>query len=132
MKKRITGMLLVLSMVLSFACPAGAVNADSTAADQTLLVSDLAKIDASIEIPEAETAGTLTQQEAAAFTLRRAGMQESQLGSYPADYNAIAKSAGIVGEDFNPEAPAPRKCWSRCGKTRRASSRRLRHRSRIS
>ena len=103
MKKKATGLLLALSMVLSFACPAGAANLDS--GNPVLLVSDLAKIDDTIEIPGADGSGALTQQEAAAFTLRRAGMKTSQLGSYPDDYNAMAKSAGIVDGTFDPEAP---------------------------
>ena len=52
MKKKATGLLLALSMVLSFACPAGAANLDS--GNPVLLVSDLAKIDDTIEIPGAD------------------------------------------------------------------------------
>ena len=53
MKKKATGLLLALSMVLSFACPAGAANLDS--GNPVLLVSDLAKIDDTIEIPGARS-----------------------------------------------------------------------------
>lgn len=58
-------------------------------------------------VPELRPAANdpLTQQEAAAYLLRYAGMKESQLGEYPYDYNYMAESAGLTsGIDFAPEA----------------------------
>ena len=57
-------------------------------------------------VPELRPAANdpLTQQEAAAYLLRYAGMKESQLGEYPYDYNYMAESAGLTsGITYEPE-----------------------------
>ena len=48
----------------------------------------------------------VTNQEAVAYLLRWAGMEESQLGTYPADYNAMADSMGMTDgiEGYTPTA----------------------------
>lgn len=99
MKKNVTSMLLALSMTLPMVGQAGA-----TGTDQALQVSALSGIDSSIETYSQGTT-TLTQQEAADFVLRWAGMTVEQLGTYPQDSISMAKSVGIVGEDFDAEAP---------------------------
>ncbi len=50
---------------------------------------------------------TVTQEQAATAVLRYAGMKNTQLGSWPYDYNATAESMGLTkGLDYNPTAPA--------------------------
>lgn len=92
MKKRLTVLLLVMVMALSLFTPALAVDDG----EQYLQQSDLAAISAQVEGDEAvamaveeasESATGVTQQEAARFLLLYAGMKESQLGTYPDDYN---------------------------------------------
>lgn len=101
MKKRLTVLLLVMVMALSLFTPALAVDDG----EQYLRQSDLAAISAQVEGDEAvamaveeasESATGVTQQEAARFLLLYAGMKESQLGTYPDDYNAMAESVGLT------------------------------------
>lgn len=100
MKKRLMVLLLVMVMVLSLFTSALAVDDE-----QYLQQSDLAAISAQVEddeavamaVEEASASKTgVTQQEAARFLLFYAGMKESQLGTYPDDYNAIAESVGLT------------------------------------
>ena len=106
MKKKWTSLCLALAMAASLACPVGAAELDTTADDQVMAFSDLAELDSSIEIPhEGSQDDALTMQDAVAFVLLDAGMTKAQLGSYPDDYNAMAISAGLVSEDFDPQAP---------------------------
>lgn len=100
MKKRMTVLLLVMVMVLSLFTPALAVDDE-----QYLQQSDLAAVSAQVEgdeavamaVEEASASKTgVTQQEAARFLLLYAGMKESQLGTYPDDYNAMAVSVGLT------------------------------------
>ena len=101
MKKRLTVLLLVMMMALSLFTPALAVDDG----EQYLQQSDLAAISAQVEGDEAvamaveeasESTTGVTQQEAARFLLLYAGMKESQLGTYPDDYNAMAESVGLT------------------------------------
>lgn len=101
MKKRLTVLLLVMVMALSLFTPALAVDDG----EQYLQQSDLAAISAQVEGDEAvamaveeasESETGVTQQEAARFLLLYAGMKESQLGTYPDDYNAMAESVGLT------------------------------------
>ena len=101
MKKRLTVLLLVMVMALSLFTPALAVDDG----EQYLQQSDLAAISAQVEGDEAvamaveeasESTTGVTQQEAARFLLLYAGMKESQLGTYPDDYNAMAESVGLT------------------------------------
>lgn len=101
MKKRLTVLLLVMVMALSLFTPALAVDDG----EQYLQQSDLAAISAQVEGDESvamaveeasESATGVTQQEAARFLLLYAGMKESQLGTYPDDYNAMAESVGLT------------------------------------
>lgn len=100
MKKRLMVLLLVMVMVLSLFTSALAVDDE-----QYLQQSDLAAISAQVEddeavamaVEEASASQTgVTQQEAARFLLLYAGMKESQLGTYPDDYNAMAESVGLT------------------------------------
>ncbi|MGN0963052.1 MAG: CocE/NonD family hydrolase, partial [Clostridia bacterium] len=103
MKKKLFSVLLICVMVFAFAAPVMAADALQHGDVAALLNTDAAKI----AIPaEKEATDTLTQEEAAAYLLLWCGMDQSQLGTYPADWNAMALSAAIVDLDaFDPTAP---------------------------
>ncbi len=75
MKKRAASIALVLSMILSFTCQAGAVDAK-----------------------------TETQLDAVKSILEDAGMQEKQFPNGDSDYIQMAKSLTIIGDDFKADA----------------------------
>ena len=77
MKKRVASLALVLSMILSFTCQAGAVDASAAA--------------------------TETQLDAIKSVLLGAGMQARQFPS-DNDYIQVAKSLTIIGDDFKADA----------------------------
>lgn len=114
MKKKITSLLLVVVLALSLAMPAWAASsADSAmagyAAGDVLRQNDLAVIAARLEDRQEPAPGTsnstLTQQEAVRYLLGYAGLKESQLGTYPDDYNAMAESTGLIaGIEYKPAA----------------------------
>ena len=119
MKKRIIAILLVLTMLLALSVPGTALSAVTNADDGNRFIrrSDLADYDNNaaifseddVENPEdVPQDQDMTQQEVAAFLLRFAGLKESQLGTYPDDYNALAESTGLTaGLDYKPEAACP-------------------------
>ena len=78
MKKRAASLALVLSMILSFTCQAGAVDAK-----------------------------TETQLDAVKSILEDAGMQEKQFPNGDSDYIQMAKSLTIIGDDFKAMQSAP-------------------------
>lgn len=112
MKKKLTVMLMVLVMVVSLFTPALAANVGGYESGHVLLQSDLAAISSQLEGVEEDAVAMaesgdaeVTQQEVAAFLLKWAGMKESQLGTYPDDYNAMAESVGMTkGVEYAPEA----------------------------
>ena len=75
MKKRAASLALVLSMILSLTCQAGAVDAK-----------------------------TETQLDAVKSILEDAGMQEKQFPNGDSDYIQMAKSLTIIGDDFKADA----------------------------
>ena len=75
MKKRAASIALVLSMILSFTCQAGAVDAK-----------------------------TETQLDAVKSILEDAGMQEKQFPNGDSDYIQMAKSLTIIGDNFKADA----------------------------
>lgn len=103
MKKRVLVLFLSLVMALSLVSPAMAVETRETAA-ATVTWGELTKDAPDLSLPVTGPKDQdVTNQEAVAFLLRWAGMTEKQLGTYPADYNAMADSmgmtAGIAGYD---------------------------------
>ena len=82
MKKRVASLALVLSMILSFTCQAGAVDAGAAA--------------------------TETQLDAVKSVLLGAGMQTRQFPS-DNDYIQVAKSLTIIGDDFKADAACAEK-----------------------
>ena len=75
MKKRVASLALVLSMILSFTCQAGAVDAK-----------------------------TETQLDAVKSILEDAGMQKKQFPNGDSDYIQMAKSLTIIGDNFKVDA----------------------------
>lgn len=92
MKKRAASIALVLSMILSFTCQAGAVDANS--GDDGQQVSTYAALEASAQ------SGGLTKLNAVKYILLDCGMKETQFPSGDSDYTAMAKSVGIADDKF--------------------------------
>ena len=108
--------LLVVVMIVSLAFPALAAQANS----QALTHGELAAIAARLENGEealaesgavamaegeedpaeepepVEDDAPVVQQDVAAFLLLYAGLKESQLGTFPDDYNEMAQSVGLT------------------------------------
>ncbi len=100
MKKRVSVLLLVLVLALSLVSPALAVEAGE--ASDPVTWGELTKDAPDLTLPvTGEDDQAVTNQEAVAFLLRWAGMEESQLGTYPADYNAMAESMGMTNDIAN-------------------------------
>ena len=96
MKKRAASIALVLSMILSFTCQAGAVDANS--GDDGQQVSTYAALEASAQ------SGGLTKLDAVKYILLDCGMKETQFPSGNSDYIAMAKSVGIADDKFDGSA----------------------------
>ena len=96
MKKRAASIALVLSMILSFTCQAGAVDANS--GDDGQQVSTYAALEASAQ------SGGLTKLNAVKYILLDCGMKETQFPSGDSDYIAMAKSVGIADDKFDGSA----------------------------
>ena len=96
MKKRAASIALVLSMILSFTCQAGAVDANS--GDDGQQVSTYAALEASAQ------SGGLTKLDAVKYILLDCGMKETQFPSGDSDYIAMAKSVGIADDKFDGSA----------------------------
>ena len=96
MKKRAASIALVLSMILSFTCQAGAVDANS--GDDGQQVSTYAALEASAQ------SGGLTKLDAVKCILLDCGMKKTQFPSGDSDYIAMAKSVGIADDKFDGSA----------------------------
>ena len=96
MKKRAASLALVLSMILSFTCQAGAVDANS--GDDGQQVSTYAALEASAQ------SGGLTKLDAVKCILLDCGMKKTQFPSGDSDYIAMAKSVGIADDKFDGSA----------------------------
>ena len=96
MKKRAASLALVLSMILSFTCQAGAVDANS--GDDGQQVSTYAALEASAQ------SGGLTKLNAVKYILLDCGMKKTQFASGDSDYIAMAKSVGIADDKFDGSA----------------------------
>ncbi len=103
MKKRILALMLTLAMVLTV-LPTAAFAAN-TADNDVLTYADLADIDKDIEIPgDASATAELSVADAVRALLLWTGMTEKQLGTFPADYLAQARSMGMITEDTDTDA----------------------------
>lgn len=103
MKKRAASLALVLSMILSFTCQAGAVDANS--GDDGQQVSTYAALEASAQ------SGGLTKLNAVKYILLDCGMKETQFPSVDSDYIAMAKS--VASQMTSSTVPQPAR-WKSC------------------
>lgn len=110
MKKKLMAFLLVLSMVTSMAPPALAAEevshdevTEEVSHDEILTFGSLEEYekylpDAAFDENSSETT-EVTWNMAIAYLLRKAGMEETQLGEYPRDYIGMADSLGMISYD---------------------------------
>ena len=106
MKKRVSALLLVLVLALSLVSPALAAE-EETDASAAVTWGELTQDSPDLALPvTGEADEAVTNQEAVAYLLRWAGMEESQLGTYPGDYNAMADSMGMTDgiDSYSPTA----------------------------
>lgn len=104
MKRRILALLLTLVMALSL-LPGTALAVD-TGSDDAVTYADLADINGTALVPDGAGESTeLTVADAVRALLLWTGMTEQQLGTFPADYLAQARSMGIIDADTDADAP---------------------------
>ena len=101
MKKKFMSFLLVLAMTVSMAPSALAAEATETiSSNESMTLSALEEYEE--YLPEEAIEGDskeVTWNMAIAYLLRKAGMTEAQLGSYPDDYIGMADSLGMISYD---------------------------------
>lgn len=104
MKRRILTLLLTLVMVLSLLPGTALAVNDSSAPAVTY--ADLADINGTALVPGGAGENTeLTVADAVRALLLWTGMTEQQLGSFPDDYLAQARSMGMIDTDTDADAP---------------------------
>ena len=103
MKRRLLALLMSLVMILSVL--PGAAFAEPADSSDVLTYADLADIDSSITIPDGASASEeLSVADAVRALLLWTGMSEKQLGTFPADYLALARSMGMISADTDTDA----------------------------
>lgn len=103
MKRRLLALLMSLVMILSVL--PGAAFAEPADSSDVLTYADLADIDSSITIPDgASESEELSVADAVRALLLWTGMSEKQLGTFPADYLALARSMGMISADTDTDA----------------------------
>ena len=103
MKRRLLALLMSLVMILSVL--PGAAFAEPADSSDVLTYADLADIDSSITIPDGASAiEELSVADAVRALLLWTGMSEKQLGTFPADYLALARSMGMISADTDTDA----------------------------
>ena len=104
MKRRILTLLLTLVMVLSLLPGTALAVNDSSAPAVTY--ADLADINGTALVPDGAGENTeLTVADAVRALLLWTGMTEQQLGSFPDDYLAQARSMGMIDPDTDADVP---------------------------
>lgn len=105
MKRRILTLLLTLVMVLSL-LPGTALAVNDSSSAPAVTYADLADIDGTALVPDGAGENTeLTVADAVRALLLWTGMTEQQLGSFPDDYLAQARSMGMIDADTDADAP---------------------------
>lgn len=107
-KTHFAALLLALTLLFSCATPAMALEEipDNDNSAAVVHRADLKELSSDIEIPgSGEDTEPVTQIEAVAFLLRYAGMADTQLGTYPDDYEAMANSMGMLPDDYMSDEP---------------------------
>ena len=104
MKRRILALLLTLVMALSL-LPGTALAVDTGSDAPAVTYADLADIDGTALVPDGAAETTeLTVADAVRALLLWTGMTEQQLGSFPDDYLAQARSMGMIDADTDTDA----------------------------
>lgn len=105
MKRRILTLLLTLVMVLSL-LPGTALAVNDSSRAPAVTYADLADINGTALVPDGAGENTeLTVADAVRALLLWTGMTEQQLGSFPDDYLAQARSMGMIDADTDADAP---------------------------
>lgn len=105
MKRRILTLLLTLVMVLSL-LPGTALAVNDSSSAPAVTYADLADINGTAIVPDGAGENTeLTVADAVRALLLWTGMTEQQLGSFPDDYLAQARSMGMIDADTDADAP---------------------------
>ena len=105
MKRRILALLLTLVMALSL-LPGTALAVDTGSGTDAVTYADLADINGDALVPDGASETTeLTVADAVRALLLWTGMTEQQLGSFPADYLAQARSMGMIDAGTDTDAP---------------------------
>lgn len=105
MKRRILTLLLTLVMVLSL-LPGTALAVNDSSSAPAVTYADLADINGTALVPDGAGENTeLTVADAVRALLLWTGMTEQQLGSFPDDYLAQARSMGMIDADTDADAP---------------------------
>ena len=105
MKRRILTLLLTLVMVLSL-LPGTALAVNDSSSAPAVTYADLADINGTALVPNGAGENTeLTVADAVRALLLWTGMTEQQLGSFPNDYLAQARSMGMIDADTDADAP---------------------------
>ena len=105
MKRRILALLLTLVMAVSL-LPGAALAVDTGSGVSAVTYADLADINGDALVPDGASESTeLTVADAVRALLLWTGMTEQQLGSFPDDYLAQARSMGMIDADTDTDAP---------------------------
>lgn len=119
MKKKILSALMAVMLTVNLFVPvASAKSTKNNGSKNPVSWSELEKTDAdaaaAVKAIQEESGETVTLQDVVDFALLYSGMEESQLGKHPYDWNCMAESADLLsGIDYsNPTAAATRKDYS--------------------
>lgn len=96
--KRWLSLALALVMSLSLAMPALAVEEETGTNTDAVTYADVLKLDNTLSGANIDKLKKLTVQEVIVLLLEKSGLSKEQLGSELNDYNALAKSLGMIDE----------------------------------
>lgn len=119
MRKKILSALMAVMLTVNLFVPAAsAKSTKNNDSKNPVSWSELEKTDAeaaaAVRAMQDETAETVSLQDVVDFALLYSGMEESQLGKHPYDWNCMAESADLLsGIDYsNPAAAATKKDYT--------------------